>query len=244
MKLFENPKSEELIKQLGKSQVDFEFDQVGGKKSLLAAIENISPETELKSSKRRPFILQFGLALGVVLLMMSGTFAAASKSLPGDKLFSVTKLKERVLLILPFSPQSRAEIQASIVEERLKALDQFPLLESEAPIKPDMLQIEARKLETLREASESLHQAVDSIQRKRDEFEKNGQTKQAEQLSKVLSNISEQSEKREKMIEEIEKKLEQEDESVKEKARERLEDLKKARNKARTFCTQKKICRN
>jgi len=238
MKLFKTQNSEELIKELGKSHVDFEFDQVSAKKSLLSTIENILPETESKLSKRKPFILQFGLTLAAVVLMVSGTFAAASKSLPGDKLFSVTKLKEKMLLILPFSPQSRAEIQASIVEDRLKALDQFPLVEDTGAIKPNTVQLEARKLETLKEASESLHQAVDNIQKKRNEFEENGQIKQAEKLDDVLLNISEQSEKREKVIKEIEEKLEKENERLKEKAQERLEDLKKARNKARTFQRQ------
>src|SRR5690606_16568898 len=124
--------------------------------------------------------------LVAVVLLVSGTFSASASSLPGDKLFSIHKLKEKILLTFSPDPVGNAEIQASIVEDRLEALDLLPI-QAATPL-PQVN--EARQLETIKEAETSLNRAVESIQKSRDTMIEKGQDKQVEKLNQVLSNIS------------------------------------------------------
>lgn len=222
---------EKLLKQSGEA-LDFNLDQENGKLRLIQTIQNQSQLT--KTRHINPFILRSSLALATIVLFVGGTFAAASKSIPGDMLFSVNKFKEKILLSLPLSPANHAEIQASIVEDRLKALDILPLAET-----PPVLKIQERQLETLKEARTSLNQAMDNIQKTRDFLIEEGKMEQAEKLDEVLFNISEISERREEKILEFEHQMEThtreelEPDEKQERIREQLSELQKAREKAR-----------
>lgn len=234
MSLFKPSQHDKVISLLKKTRpgFNFKYDQENGRLRLMEAIKDRPQEPE-QSLWRNP-LMSVSLSLLALVLVITGTFSASASSLPGDKLFSLYKMKEKILLILSPDPMSQAEIQASIVEDRLEALDLLPE-QSTVPLP----QLEVRQLETLKEAEASLNHAVESIQKSRDAAIKKGEEKQAEKLDNVLSNISDLSEKREKVVEEIEKQVKDQwgrnsnKDSRQEKFQEYLDELKKAREKAR-----------
>jgi hypothetical protein len=231
MKFFSNSKSEKLIKTLAKAKVNFQFDQYGGKERLLTTISTVRQEKTQPTASRT--IFRFSLGTAAVLIIFSGTLVASADSQPGDMLFGLNKFREKTILLLPLSVESNAEIQAKIVESRMKALDNIPVVEPTREQEAQSMTPNTRKVQTLTEAGKSLDQAVTNIQKTREMLEEQGRLEQAEKLEQVLLDIIKLSEQREDIIQKIETDLEKEAEALRELTRQSLTELNKARTKAR-----------
>ncbi len=83
-------------------------------------------QVERKSSKRRvkafssPVFFKVAAILMCVLLVGWGTSAASSKTLPGDVLYPVKLLTERVKFFLTFDHEDKIELRIVFSEKRLK----------------------------------------------------------------------------------------------------------------------------
>lgn len=224
MNIFKSEENEKLISLLASAKADFIFDQKGTKEKLFSKLKH-SPQVSAKRSlvSNNTFLFQCGIAFAAIILFITGTAYVSAGSRPGDKLFSLNKLRQKILVSLPFSDEHKAEVQASIVEDRLEALDQ---VQESIPLK-----LETRSLETIRETEQTLKQAVETITREQAKATESGKTQKAEKLQGVLDRIGEQAEKRQKTIEKLEEQAKKY-EAKKEQVEEELKNLRKAREKA------------
>src|SRR6185436_13453840 len=109
-------------------------------------------------------------------LFLSATFAFASNSKPGDKLFALNKLGEDIVLKLPLSVEQQANVQAYIVSNRLQALDQVISKPEET------LASSTKKLQTIKETDDSLSKAVEAVTKNQAASEASGRTQSAVKL--------------------------------------------------------------
>lgn len=226
MKIFKSEKHEKLIRLLASAKQDFKFNQSEIKTRLLAQLPQ-TPQLSANPTVRISSLLIFrsGFFFAGLILVASGTFAAASHSGPGDKLFGVNKFRQELLLKLPLSPEGQAKAQAHLVEERLKSLDELPSQVSEVKLRQ-----EHKKLEVIKETEKSLNQAIDTIRRNQEALEKKGNTKAASKLQDVLTTIGDMAQKREETIKRIEE--DSKNDARRELLEGRLKDLRSARQKA------------
>jgi hypothetical protein len=203
MIFFNSNKSNDLIKLLRASRQDFNFDQ----KRVKLRIEEHLSSGPSPVKKSLPFVSisfpRFGVfncavGLATILLLATGTLAAASSARPGDKLFGLNKFREQLLLTLPFSPETRAQLQANIVVERLKALDDLPTSGSQT-----QAQLELKKFETVSETDASLTQAAEVLLKIEDDLKIKGNPQAAEKIRSVLTNMIDRAEKSEATLDKI-----------------------------------------
>jgi hypothetical protein len=224
MNIFKSEENDKVISLLASAKTDFIFDQKGTKEKLFSKLKH-SPQIPKRSSlvSNNIFLFRCGIAFAAIILFIGTTTYVSADSRPGDKLFSLNKLREKILVSLPFNAEHKAEVQASIVEDRLKALDEVPV---EVPLK-----IEARSLETIKETEQTLNQALENITRAQVKAQDQGKTEKVEKLQGILDRIGEQLEKREQTIEKIEQQA-RNYETRKEQIQEELRNLRRARQKA------------
>jgi len=212
-----------LTDQLKASSADFKFDPNPGKYRLLSAIAHLDQK---KTSFHFSHILKYSMITAVsFVLFLTGAFALAFNSQPGDKLFSLNKFGENIILNLPLTELQKAEVQEQIVTKRLEALDQVQA-------KSDSLQadLEARKLETIKESDETLTAAIDNISKNKQKLEASGNKRGAEKLNSVLERLQLKAADREKTIQKFEDETTNKDSKA--KIREHLQKIKKSREKA------------
>lgn len=227
MKWFKpSKKDQELMKLLKNSISDFEFDPNKVKYRLLSSL-NQAEQKPLIRHFRIGRVAQYSVGFAGLVVLISTTFAFASSSKPGDKLFMLNKFGENVVLKLPLSVEQNAKVQEYIVTNRLKALDQVkPAVEE-----PDM-ESEFRNLETIKESDESLMTAVNQITENKKKLEALGRTQAAENLEKVLDQLQTQAEKRQAKIRELEENSK--DSKTKAEIRNYLQKIENSRKKAQS----------
>src|SRR3989344_6366068 len=118
MNIFKAQENEKLISLLASAKQDFKFNQADIKTRLLAQLPHTKqlPAQDLRFSS--PLVFRSGFFFAGVVLLVSGTFAAAMHSGPGDKLFGVNKFRQELILKLPLGAEGNAQAQAHLVEER------------------------------------------------------------------------------------------------------------------------------
>ncbi|MBX4205302.1 MAG: hypothetical protein KW788_03935 [Candidatus Doudnabacteria bacterium] len=148
-----NRKIETLLRQ---SRQDFGFDSISTKARIMLAV-NVR---HLSKDDVRHFSLNprtwpkyaFGASLAMlVVVSTTGLAFASTKSKPGEVLFPVQKLQNRVVLSLPLPAATKAQIGTKIAAKRLRELDE---IQKHPTNKPSMLSAE------IREAQESIAQAA------------------------------------------------------------------------------------
>jgi hypothetical protein len=220
---FKSDKKEVIAKLLAQASADFRFDKNAIKYRLLSSIKQSDQKPVAGFKFNR--VIKFGALTAGFVIFLSGAFAMASNSEPGDKLFILNKAGEKVILSLPISDQQKAQVQAYIVTDRLETLDQVEV-ETKQNTKA-----ETKKLESIKESEETLTTAIDNISEKKIELESKGQTKSAEKLEDVLDQLQTKAEKREAKIKEIEEKTE--NSQTKDEIRKHRKKIEESRKKAR-----------
>lgn len=198
MKFFDSQPDDKLVYLLKQSRLDFKLDQKTTKARLLCAIAQGDIDGPIQPVQtRHGLIFKFEVGLAGIVVVVSATFATAATSLPGDKLFAVNKLREKIILSLPLSAQTKAQIQTQIVEARFKALDVETSEKSATATSPTT---NHRRLETIKESEESLNQAVNAISANQQDFEKTGNQQQAQKFNQTLSHLAQMASTREQTI--------------------------------------------
>jgi|GEM_PF-6766138 hypothetical protein len=173
---------------LKKSAVDFRFDPDSVKYRLLQSMTN---SMQAKSKPHRLKWWHAG-ATAVFVVFLSATFAFASNSKPGDKLFALNKLGENVILNLPLSAEQKAKVEEHIVTSRMQALDSVKS------------QIETKKLETVKESDITLTAAVAEISQTKAKLKASGNTAAAANLDAVLNRMQKMAQDHEQIIQNFE----------------------------------------
>ncbi len=207
----ENKKLETLLKQ---SQGNFSFNQADIKSRLL---QSIAHQEQTSPKYAFPWYLpKYATALAAIVLFVSGAFAFASNSQPGDKLFAVTKVSEQIILSLPLPETQLSQLETKMVSRRLKALDN--------------INKENSILETVKESDEGLNQAVEKIILEKARLEKRGKSIQVEKLDQTLTKLEALAGEHEQKFENLKERAT--DQQQKERITQHLEKFKQSRHKA------------
>jgi hypothetical protein len=214
-----------ITELLRDSKSDFKFNQSGIKNRLLASVENIhlhpkTFETVTKSNVRR-WNAALASGLGVVVIF-SATLAYADLSNPGDKLYFLDQLSERLELKMPRSGEAKARLQERLVNERVTELNKIPAINNTD---------QTVRLRAIEESQQNLFNAVEETTRIRESLRSKGRDKAVKNIDEVLSNLGQLAEKQEQRVEEFKKYTENENDVL--KLEENLEAIKKAGLKAR-----------
>ena len=188
------------LNQLKNSDPNFRFDQAAGKARLLANLNsapNLGPAPFRQSHSRQ--YLAGGLS---VVVLVSGTFAYAQNANPGDALFPINKFGEQIILSLPFSPQTNAQIHTTLVTKRFNALDQ--VLDND---QDDSLQTQKLQLVTIQESDETFNQAIEAVSSNRQRLLDSGQTQGVDQMSQTLTELEILGQEHEQRIVDLETKI-------------------------------------
>ncbi len=228
--LFGSKKNEKAINLLQKAQADFAFDQTSVKRRLLISIEEHQLSTAEKLVRERThktFLRRHRLATASTLLLLvivgtGATLAQADISNPGDRFHTLDQWGEKFLLILPLSEKMKTEMQVNIADERTRELDY--LLEAQT-INP------AVTAKAVRQSQETLEQAIEATMSVKEKSIINGKQRQSDKMDEVLVRLQELAKEQERKVEVL---LEQEsDQKTKEELKKRIEDIRKARLRAR-----------
>jgi hypothetical protein len=210
-----------------KSEPGFKYDKTNVKQRLMMSVKHASQgeAEETFSWKTMP---NWGVVLAALVIMLgSATFAYADQARPGDILFPVNKLNDKIILNLPFSAQTKARIQAQIVSKRLDALDQVTKDDSS---RPDNSLNRSKKLETIKESRISLTTAIQKVTEAKKMLEDNGNTTGAEALRQTLTHLEELAGQQEEKIQYLEEHAI--DKADKKEIGQHLSEIKKERKKA------------
>jgi hypothetical protein len=196
MIFFNHDMTEEKMKNLLKAaQQDFRFDQDTVKNRLMPVLDRI----EILPYRRTLLTaksLAYSMSGAVFVVFVSGTFAFASTSKPGDKLFVVNKWRENIILHLPLSVDQKTRFETGIVNNRLRALQTVNVQMPQAQ--------ENKKLDTIKESDESLHNAIELVSANKHSLEAEGQTEQAEKMDQALTQLDNLAQQHEQQIQIIE----------------------------------------
>ncbi|MEO8065482.1 MAG: hypothetical protein ABI643_01335 [Candidatus Doudnabacteria bacterium] len=222
MNLFSRKSNQDLIEQLAKSRQDFQFDRFGIKNKLLMSLEN-SPEEPVAHKFFTIRLIKYSATFAGLLIFLSTALSFASTAKPGDKLFPLNKLEEKMILNLPLSAEQKADLQVRIVSKRLEALKAVENTTNN-------VRLQAKQLETVKESDASIKQAVDSVSANKNALKGPGKTATEQKLDQVLNQIDDLAQKHEQRIQSLEDSAS--DKNIKQSLNQHLNEIKNSRHKA------------
>lgn len=199
---------------------DYPFDREGVKNRLLLSIA-ASPRPEPAFSFR--WLAPVSVAL-VSLALLSGVsiaFSSASGTMPGDKLYFLSRFQERLVLALPMPEEKKTDLIFGYAYKHLSEVSQVTNRSKEVQIK------------TLRESQEFMRQAIDDTMDTEQKLRKEGKTDKAESLNQNLEDFQAMAEDHVRKVEELKRQNKQQDEDLKKTIEEHVAEIKNARQKAR-----------
>lgn len=228
MNLFNLKKYDKLIDLLKRSQQDFGFDQNKIKFSLINQIN--SSHLNIKQKKRFTEIVQarnifahrltYVFASLILFVALGSTFAFADGAVPGDKLFVIDQLQEKVMLNLPLPQETKAQIRTNIVAERAKELNKISNTADQDEV----------KVEAIETSEKSLTTAIEQISQNREQFKQRGNAKAVKNMDNILDRLEQLAEEQENKAGRIHENLK--DKKLRDKVELKLHDIRKARLKA------------
>ena len=188
------------LNQLKNSDENFRFDQTSAKTRLLADLHSAPylGRAPFRQSHSRQYLVG-GLS---VVVLVSGTFTYAQSANPGDVLFPINKFGEQIILSLPFSPQTNAQIHTNLVTKRFNALDE--VIDND---QDDSLETQQLQLVTIQESDETFNQAIEAVSNNRQRLLDSGQTQGVDQMSQTLNDLEVLAQKHEQQIVDLEAKV-------------------------------------
>lgn len=196
---FRKQPDDETTKLLKASRQDFRFHQDLVKLRVLSSLRS-EIFIPAKNGVWRFTFMHYGAVIAVVVLCVSVTFVKAAQSQPGETLFPLNKLGEKIILGLPLSAQQKAQFETNIVSKRLKSLQQIKAQQDGLTDS----QWQNKQLETIKESDESLRSAVETVSATQAKFQTLGQTNDADNLNQILGQLDSLAQAHEENILEIE----------------------------------------
>lgn len=219
-------KERRLLASAFKTQPNFKYDKSGVKARLMMSVKG-APQGEEEVSIAWISMPNWGVVLTALVIMLgTATFAYADNAKPGDVLFPVNKLNDKIILNLPFSAQTKARIQAQIVSKRLDALDTISKDDRLGKQDPTFM---SKKLLTVKESHESLSTAIKKVSENQKRLEENGNEHGAEQLKETLTRLENLAAMHEAKIQYLEEHTQ--DRMAKDEIHQHLDEIKQERKK-------------
>jgi hypothetical protein len=190
MKFFNRQSNKKLEQLLKQSQQNFQFDEEKVKNRLMYSLNDAPIKAPIKTVSFNLRIIKYSSMVAGLAIFISATFVFASNAKPGDKLFPVNKLGEKVILSLPLTVEQKAAIQTRMVSNRLEALTE--------------VKTESSELETVKESDETLKRAVDAVSANKQRLLKSGNTQAAARLDNTLVKLEDLAQQHEQKVETLE----------------------------------------
>lgn len=164
-------------------------------------LKSLSAETNTVSSRytwseRKEKIMRYVISVLVGLSLFGGTAFASTSAKPGDILYPVKRVTEKVQLSVTVSEQSKAQLQAKFAEERLKELAELKLksdssVSTSATSTPNGKNEDRDKIEV--EAKEhtqtDVNKAIEVLTQVRAKLQANGNTQAATALGENIARL-------------------------------------------------------
>lgn len=220
---FKSNSDEKITKLLKQASGSFNFDQDLIKSRLLHSIKHQKTKNEIHI--RHWHLVRYASFAATIVIFLSATLTFASNSKPGDKLFAVNKVREKIILSLPLSVEQKAKVQTQIVTSRLAALDEIKL--QRAKVNSNF---NNKKLQTVKESNEALNSAVETISQNKRLLEGSGNRQGAKNLEILLNRLEKTAKEHEQTVHDLGE--ETDDEEVKAKIKNHLRQMTELRRKA------------
>lgn len=104
-----------------------ELQNIRQKVLLSTRTETMSEVYRYSWTERKEQIMRYVISVLVGLSLFGGTAFASNSAKPGDLLYPVKRVKEKVQLSVAVSEQSKASLQAKFAEERLEELSELKI---------------------------------------------------------------------------------------------------------------------
>ncbi|MDP3986465.1 MAG: DUF5667 domain-containing protein [Candidatus Veblenbacteria bacterium] len=145
-----------------------------------------------KKLKVFPLVLTILIALG----MSTGTVLASSSALPGDILYPVKRLEEKIELKLASNPQVHARVRAKHAEVRLEELSQLEVQAETKTSGEAKTRAEEREQRAASEAGLDLETTLNALSEVQIKFENEGQAAAATSISNVIKRLTDRATQR------------------------------------------------
>ena len=212
-----------LIKLLKANSNNFHFNQTQIKQRLLQSIRQ-TPQAAVRIPFR--WILEYGSAVALIIILATATFGFAANSNPGDKFFPINKWGEQVILSLPLNDQTIAQIHTNIVNKRLRALTKLENEENQQA--QETPAINNRRLITVKESHETLSAAITTITAQKEALRASDNSESINALNQVLTRLENLAKQQEEKIEAIESHTQ--NDQVREEIEDQLKQIHEVRN--------------
>jgi hypothetical protein len=145
--------------------------------------ESTKPEGVFWYNQHTHFI-RFALAGMVGIFFIGGTAFASNSSVPGDLLYPVKQVKEKIEVSLSTSTERKAKLRSHFAEERLKELSRLRIQTVEKPTENY-----SNRQNYENEAKNNLQNAVEILTDVKAQLEAKGHTQAASSVSETLLKL-------------------------------------------------------
>lgn len=130
------------------------------------------------------------VATFLIVAMTGGTVMAAKGALPGDTLYPVKRIAEKVESTLAPTPAVKANVEASHASERLNEIIVLQQRVVEANESDSRSQLEQRELKAREQTENEVETALNVLKDLQIKFESSGKNQDASVLNKALEQLS------------------------------------------------------
>ncbi len=161
------------------------------KQAIMAEIN--SPVTEKETGwgfgwkERNLTFIRYIIASILGLSLVGGTTFASSNSLPGDTLYPIKQIKEKIEISLKVSAEAKAKLQSQFAEERLKELSRLRMQNPPKATLSNSQQINNQSNEN--EAKINLQNAIETLTTVKENLEAKGNTQAASSVGQTLLRL-------------------------------------------------------
>ncbi|MGE5392214.1 MAG: hypothetical protein ACM3NH_00500 [Candidatus Saccharibacteria bacterium] len=218
-----NRKSEkrDIPHALNCSGRDFPFNQAGVKARLMLSIA-AAPQPQEPYWTFRRFLLPLSIGSGTlaIIFALSTTLAAASNTVPGDNLYFLNSLQEKIALSLPLPAEQKADIRLGYVYQHINEVSKVQDRSTDVQIK------------TLKQSQEFITETINKTVTAEQAMRQKGRTKSADSLNRDLSEVQVITDQHVQRLEQLKEEAGT-DQSIKDEIDQHLTEIKNARQKAR-----------
>ncbi len=159
---------------------------------LTTAGKTAAPDKRYLWLERKPNLTYAFISAFLALMLSGGTVLAAQASLPGDTLYPVKRLTEKVEVALATSEKSKAEVEAAHAAERLTELSELKTKAAAETRTENKARLEQHEQEARLNTQNEVSAALNLLKDVQIKLETNNQTQAAGVLKAVIDNLTQQ----------------------------------------------------
>jgi hypothetical protein len=215
------PSKYDFPQSLKQSSWDFPFDQAGIKSRLMLSIA-MQPQPEKAGWNIRRLLVPLSVSSAsiAVILILTTTLAYASNTVPGDDLYFLNSMQEKIALTLPLPAEQKADIRLGYVYQHIDEVSRVQNRSTEVQIK------------TLKQSQQIITETIDKTVTAEQTLRQKGKNQSADSLNRDLNEVQAITDQHLQRLEQLKEKPDI-NQSIKDEIDQHLAEIKNARQKAR-----------